>query len=237
MVIGVLGGMGSYATLHFFKRFLKVFPAKKEWDRPRIVVDNNCTMPSRVVAALHGERRQELVLQMSMSVRNLCRGGATHVLLACNTSHIFLDEVINNVPEADGKILNIIETLADLMQADNCEHAGIIASEGTLQTGIYQKNMTNHGIKIFAPNEKVFPIMRSIIEDVKQDCITDKTDKEFTNLIKSFTDKTLILGCTEFPIMYERNTEKLKKMGYHIYDPLEATLRVLRTTYLNEINK
>ena len=47
MVIGIVGGMGSYATLHFFQKLLEATPAEKEWDRPRIIIDNRCTMPSR----------------------------------------------------------------------------------------------------------------------------------------------------------------------------------------------
>ena len=47
--IGILGGMGSYATCAIFQRLLDAFPAEKEWDRPRILIDNNCAMPSRTV--------------------------------------------------------------------------------------------------------------------------------------------------------------------------------------------
>lgn len=43
--IGIVGGMGSYATLDFFRRILDASPAEKEWDRPRAVIDNHCTMP------------------------------------------------------------------------------------------------------------------------------------------------------------------------------------------------
>ena len=46
MVIGVLGGMGTYATVHMFKQYADIFAAEKEWDRPRIIIDNRCTMPS-----------------------------------------------------------------------------------------------------------------------------------------------------------------------------------------------
>ena len=37
--IGVLGGMGTYATIHLFKQYAEVFPAEKEWERPRIIID------------------------------------------------------------------------------------------------------------------------------------------------------------------------------------------------------
>ena len=83
-VIGVLGGMGTYATIQLFKQYAQVFPAEKEWDRPRIVIDNRCTMPSRVLAYLHHEKEEELIEQMSDSMQHLVDAGASHIILACN---------------------------------------------------------------------------------------------------------------------------------------------------------
>ena len=74
-VLGVLGGMGTYATIHLFEQYAELFPAEKEWDRPRIIIDNNCTMPSRVRAILYNERWNELVDKMSASMINLIHGG------------------------------------------------------------------------------------------------------------------------------------------------------------------
>lgn len=88
-VIGVLGGMGSYATLHFFQELLDAFPAEKEWDRPRIIIDNRCTMPSRVLAVLEGIQYDQLVAELCNSVASLLHAGATKIILACNTSHCF----------------------------------------------------------------------------------------------------------------------------------------------------
>ena len=103
-VIGVLGGMGTYATIQLFKQYAEVFPAEKEWDRPRIVIDNRCTMPSRVLAYLKHIKEDELVEQMSDSMRHLIDTGATKILLACNTSHLFLPRIYENVPEAFGTV-------------------------------------------------------------------------------------------------------------------------------------
>lgn len=73
-VIGVLGGMGTYATINIFQEYARVFPAKKEWDRPRIIIDNNCTMPSRVRAYLYSEQKQELINNLTKSTEYLARG-------------------------------------------------------------------------------------------------------------------------------------------------------------------
>ena len=66
--IGIIGGMGSYATQDFFRRLLDAFPSEKEWDRPRIVIDNRCTMPSRVRAILYGEQPEKIVEELTNAV-------------------------------------------------------------------------------------------------------------------------------------------------------------------------
>ena len=62
--IGVLGGMGTYATIHLFQQYAEIFEAEKEWDRPRMIIDNRCTMPSRVRAFLYNENVDKLVDEM-----------------------------------------------------------------------------------------------------------------------------------------------------------------------------
>lgn len=75
LVIGVLGGMGTYATINLFKQYAEVFPAEKEWERPRIIIDNRCTMPSRVRAFLYHENVEKLVDEMADSIDGLLKMG------------------------------------------------------------------------------------------------------------------------------------------------------------------
>ena len=102
LVIGVLGGMGTYATLNLFKIYTKVFPAVKEWERPRIIIDNRCTMPSRVRAYLYNEKTDELIKEMTESMDYLVKAGANKVILACMTSHLFLPYIYKEVPKLKG---------------------------------------------------------------------------------------------------------------------------------------
>lgn len=112
LIIGIVGGMGSFATLDFFRRILCAFPAVKEWERPRVLIDNYCTMPSRVRAILYNERKQELICDLCESVKNLLRSGANKIIFACNTSHVFIPEVTARVPECANKIIHIIDSCA-----------------------------------------------------------------------------------------------------------------------------
>ena len=87
LVIGVLGGMGTYATINLFKQYAEVFPAEKEWDRPRIIIDNRCTMPSRVRAFLCHENVDKLVDEMSDSIEGLLKMGGGQQELFLHAIH------------------------------------------------------------------------------------------------------------------------------------------------------
>ena len=224
-VIGIMGGFGSYATLNFFEQILDSFPAEKEWDRPRILIDNYCTLPSRVRCILYGEHKEEIITGMSNSISNLINAGAKKIIISCNTAHYFLDDVYRNVPESKGIIINIIEELAKKLSEDNIEEVSLIASEGTLMSELYQNAFERYGIKVNAPTEEDFPKLRDLIEVVKQNKpIDSKVKEDFLNLLKEQKNKSIILGCTEFPVLYKHTKEDVKELGLTIYDPLDVAI-------------
>lgn len=235
MVIGVVGGMGSYATLHFFRRYLEVFPAEKEWDRPRIIIDNRCTMPSRVRAFLYGEKREELVQELTDSIGRLIDAGCDHIVLACNTSHLFLEDVYRRDPGAEKYILNILEVCAqDIVSRgiDGGSPLSLIATEGTIESQIYQKVFQKYGLTIVSPSQEVFGEMRYFIEAVKRNDLTEDCIKEFLAFVKRQPTETLLLGCTEFPVLFEKVCDHEELGHVQVFDPLESTLQKLRTEFI-----
>lgn len=226
-VIGVLGGMGSFATLHFFEALLKAFPAEKEWDRPRILIDNRCTMPSRVLAILEGKHYDRLVEELSDSVRSLIGSGATKIVLACNTSHCFLEDIYRNVPEASGRIVSIIDACCREIADAGESEVSLIASEGTIGSGVFENGLAPYGIAVRTPENEQFLLQRELIEAVKQDTITPDVIGKFIDLVKSFSNNALILGCTEFPVLYSMVPSGTFD-NLRIYDPLMCAIRVLQ---------
>ena len=226
--IGVIGGMGSYATLDFFHRLLAAFPAEKDWDRPRILIDNRCTMPSRVRAILYGEAVDEVQADLVESARNLIHGGADILVLACNTSHVFLPGILEQVPEANGRFVNIIESLADSLLASGERTFRLMASEGTLDSRVYQLYLEPYGIQIEPPKEPEYAMFRSLIEDVKQDAVDDDTVARFIEAVHMGDNKNVIIGCTEFPPIYRRAAATLASEGYKVFDPLDTTIQKIK---------
>lgn len=228
LVIGVLGGMGTYATVHFFQQYADVFEAKKEFDRPRIIIDNRCTMPSRVRAFLYNEKVDELINEMTDSMQNLVDSGCTHIVLACNTSHLFLPEIYKKVPSLKNKVINIIKQCVSTIQNDGVKEVYLLGSEGTIDSSIYQNALEKYGIKCIVPKKDEYRLIRQCIEAVKQNKYNEDTKNIFVELVNRYD--TCILGCTELPILYDRYKSDIAK-SKKIYDPLLLVLKRLKEEY------
>ena len=229
-VIGVLGGMGTYATINMFKEYAKVFPAVREWERPRIIIDNRCTMPSRVMAYLYNEKVDELVEQMTESLTNLSNTGATRIILACMTSHLFLPKIYKKEPKLKNKILNLIENCAKRINEDHIKEIYLLGSEGTIESKIFQNELAKYNITCHVPSKEDYKLLRDVIEAVKQDKYTSKTRKNFLSLINR--SKNVILGCTELPILYDKYIKGIT--AKNVYDPLKLALEEIKKEYDND---
>lgn len=230
-VIGILGGMGTYATIHLFQQYAEVFPAEKEWDRPRIIIDNRCTMPSRVRAYLYNDNKEKLIEEMHESLLNLLQAGCTHIILACNTSHLFLPMIFQKSPRLKKSVLNIIDCCTNRIVSDSLDSVYLLGSEGTIDSGIYQRSLIRGGNNnCLTPQKEEYGILRDCIEAVKQNKYTDDIRVKFLSLINRHD--SCILGCTELPILYEKYKDGVTCQN--VYDPLLLALNELKRKYDND---
>lgn len=171
-IIGVIGGMGSYATAYFFGKFLEEFPAQKEWERPRMIIDNNCVMPSRVRAILYHENTAELIDALSTSVNGLAAMGCNKMILACITSHYFLPFLKIKTPSS----FELIDLLAATASKINEEEVFVFCTEGTTQSQLWNQYFSEK-TRLIYPNDEALQELRLFIEAVKQNIIIDEVIK------------------------------------------------------------
>lgn len=230
IVIGVLGGMGTYATIHVFQQYAELFKAEKEWERPRIIIDNRCTMPSRVRAYMLNEKVEQLIDEMTESLQSLIGAGCNRIILACNTSHLFLPMIYDRIPILKNYVINIIDACAERLKQAGVDRAFLLGTEGTIDSKIYQKALQVNGIKCNAPVQEEYYKLRECIEAVKRNKYTDETRNLFLKLINRYD--TCILGCTELPILYERYKDGIECKN--VYDPLLIALETIYNEFVNQ---
>ena len=199
--IGILGGMGPLATCDLFSKIIQITDASCDQEHVRICIDNNTEISDRTNAIIrHGK---DPVPEMVKSAVRLQSFGADVLIMSCNTAHYFYDRIL---PFVDIPFLSMIDETAKAISDRGLRKIGLLATDGTLQTAVYEKAFKKRGISIVVPPpENQVHIMDLIYNGVKagnKEIDTKPTKKTIEDLFRKGA-QTLVLGCTELPVAFD----------------------------------
>lgn len=220
--IGILGGMGPMATADLFQKIVALTKADSDNDHIRIYIDNNPQIPDRTTAILKGGK--DPVPQMLDALRHLEACGADCIVMPCNTAHYFLDRL---QPETKIPFISILESTAKACAAAHPgKTACILATTGTLCTGIYEKALSQEGVACLLPGDRHREILMDGIYRIKAgERLTDPAP--FQGMLEDLQAAGadyFILGCTELPLA----VEQLSLSGSFIDPTLELAKAAIR---------
>ena len=203
--IGIVGGMGPKATQDLFGKILDATDAQCDAEHIRIHIDCHTGVPDRTEAILFGG--ESPVPHIVESAEKLSAIGAQLLLIPCNTSHYFYDEItaLSPVP-----ILHMIRETAMALKQEGVARVGLLATDGTVQAGVYQKELEKAGIQTICPDaDGQREVMSLIYDGVKAGAAQFDTcviEQELARMREAGAER-IILGCTELPIAF---------VNYHI---------------------
>ena len=216
--IGILGGMGPMATCDLMGKIIRSTDAKNDQEHIHIYVDCNTNIPDRTAAILH--QGEDPLPEMIKSATRLQVMGADVLIMPCNTAHYFIDRIQQsvNIP-----VLNMLKETAAYLQQQSISKAAVLATNGTVQCGLYDKALKNAGIEpLYPTTEEQTRIMHLIYDCVKAGKPCPEPEK-ITALGARLIEQgaqTLILGCTELPIAFAQIGADLPTV-----DPTEVLAR------------
>ncbi len=196
-IVGILGGMGPYATLMFMKNIMDLTPAKKDWDHIRLVVDSNPHIPSRTRAVLYNEMSP--VEGMVESCLKLQKYPVDVILVPCNSAAYWIDQVQKHIRTP---ILNIIEiTSAALLKDKKNLKVVVLGGMVTYLKNTYKKYIEKSGSIYIKPTKKIQDEVAALIENVKLGCGKRDLREQYLSIIRELVKKQkvsgIILACTE----------------------------------------
>lgn len=204
-VVGIMGGMGPEAGADIFLKITEATHAKCDDEHLHIIMDSNPWMPSRQDAILHGT--ESPVPAMTAQARNLINAGAEVLIIGANTAHYFLDEVAKNV---DVPFVNIIDeaTKEAMRQVPGIKKIGILASNGAVKAGIYNRSCEKFGIEVVPLPDDLQHLLHQAIVDPEYGLkYAGRTDRSVADA-KAAGDylvqqgaEALVMGCTEIPLI------------------------------------
>lgn len=197
--------MGPAATLHLFKLILKETPAERDQDHLKIVIYNNPKVPDRTSFILgKGESPLSYLIE---GVEFLNKAGSDIIIMPCNTAHYFYDELSKI---SKGKFLHLLAETAEEVKASNIKEIGILATTGTLKTGLWQKAL-GENVNIIYPDEQTQEklVMEAIYGRNGIKAGFSKKPKKLLiqagNILIKNGAEAIIAGCTEVSIVMEKN--------------------------------
>ncbi|MEM0085286.1 MAG: amino acid racemase [Candidatus Methanomethylicia archaeon] len=215
-VIGILGGLGPEATAELFIRIIKATPAKRDQDHIPIIIFNNPKIPDRTAAILYGG--ESPLIELIKTAQRLERAGADFIIMPCNTAHYYYDELKSSVKIP---FLNMIELTAEYVAKvyPNVKFVGLLATTGTVKTGLYQKLFEKYGFKIIVPSDEDQRIVMSGIYDGVKAGNLDLGRKLLLDIANKLIDRgseLMILGCTEVSVVIKSGDLRVP-----VVDPLQ----------------
>lgn len=223
-IIGILGGMGPYATIDIYKKILDSLSVEKERDYPHVIISSNPKMPSRVRAFLFDE--ESPLSYLISEAQRLEKAGADFLIVACNSAHYYIDGV---KPFVDIEILDIVKLTAKHIQETEpyIQKVGVLGTELINRSDLYDKELIKFQIRTIKPHPNEEKILRNAIEAVKHNIITESIKLDFIDLMNELKNRgaeAVVLGCTEFPILLNKTNIDVK-----IFDPTQILVNAALT--------
>jgi len=195
--------MGPEATVYFFELIIRNTAAAKDQAHIPIIIYNNPKIPERTAAVL-GKGPSPAPL-LAAGVRKLAAAGADFIVVPCITAHAFFKEMKTASPVP---ILNLLEVSLEYVRKKipGLKSAGLLASTGTIRSGLFEKTFSRAGIKIIAPPEEEQNRVTEAVfgpRGIKAGFASGRPRRLLLGVARRLIDRgaqAVIAGCTEVPL-------------------------------------
>ncbi|WP_340111426.1 aspartate/glutamate racemase family protein [Maribellus mangrovi] len=204
--IGIIGGLGPEATIDYYKTIINYF---NEENKNRQAVYPEIVIYSvdmwKFVGLLNDGKRKEAAKYLADRIVDLENAGADFAVLSANTPHLVFDEVQDRLGIP---LISIVESCAKRAKEMKLGRCLLLGTRFTMQNDFYRKVFKDFDIDIFVPDEEQIEFIHSkIFNEMELGIFTEQTKNEFLEIIADLKDKhnvdAVILGCTEFPLLFK----------------------------------
>ena len=214
-MIGILGGMGTQAGLDFCNKLAILNRGKIDQEYPLFLLYNKSNIPGRPESI--GSQTKNLSnkstnytskLKYNRVLKSLLKGcklleknKCKFIVIPCNTAHYWFNDLQKkiNIP-----IINMPKEVFKFTKKKCKKNSkvGLLATEGTLKTGVYKKIFEND-YQLIEPTQKIQKSsVNKAIKFVKMGNVkaAAKSIKPAIDSLIKMKCRKIILGCTELPI-------------------------------------
>ncbi|EMY4798128.1 amino acid racemase [Bacillus pacificus] len=196
-MIGILAGMGPKSTGPFVDTVVAkcqtIYGAKHDMDFPHMMI-YSCPTPFYMDRPIDHEAMKKAIIKGAQKLEST---GVDFIAMPCNTAHLYFEELQQSLSIP---ILNIVdETLQAIPK--NVKRVALLATEATVQAGIYQDRITKRDIE-YIHHETWQEMINQIITYIKSGEVEEA--RELWNALvlqlREVVD-TAIIACTDLNVV------------------------------------
>lgn len=215
MKLEVIGGLGPLATACFLEMVTEMTDASRDQDHLEMIIYSVPWIPDRTDYIL-GRSQDSPIDPMIEIGRKLAGEQVSCIAIPCMTAHYFYRELSERIPVPI--VHGIYETGMEI-QKNHIEKVGLMATDGTIRSRIFQEQLENMGLKVLLPDEQCQQyVMDVIYKDVKAGRPAE--EEKFREASRQLTDmgaQVILLGCTELSLV-----KRQYSLGKNYLDAMEV---------------
>jgi len=204
--VGIVGGLGPASTIDYYRDIIETYRKVYGDDNyPEIVIDS--INMGDIINGIANNDFDGVASYLLSSISNLEKAGASFAAIASNTPHIVWDRIINKVSIP---LISIIDVTCNHIVRQDYKKVLIFATKFTMKNGLYSEALSRRNINWILPNEEDIEILGDIIYPNLENAIVIAKDKIkmlqiAEKYIKQYNADSILLGCTEIPLMIKPN--------------------------------
>ena len=201
--IGIIGGLGPEATTDYYKEIIQqVNRTDKSLNYPEIII-YSVTM-SKFIGMLKKEDYNGAAGYITECIRKLEAAGVDFAAISANTPHLFFEEIQQNVAVP---LISIVEVSRKRAKQLGLKRCGLFGTKFTMNASVFSDVFAKDNIEVVSPGqEDVERINELLFTELELGIFKESTKDELLTIVQKMRDEqqidSLILGCTEFPIMF-----------------------------------
>ncbi len=198
--LGILGGMGPEATALLFQLIIRRTPVSRDADHIPICIYNFPQIPDRTRAIYsNGSSPVPYVIE---GLKVLEQTPAMCVLIPCNTVFYFYNEFKD---QTRLPIVHLINATAKAIKhhPKKPQRIGVLATNGTRKTGLYEHFLAEQGLETIYPDETMQQAVMQEIYNIKAGKIQSRSSRQAAEKLRAEGADLILLACTELSIVHD----------------------------------
>ncbi|MDY6338529.1 MAG: glutamate racemase [Saccharofermentans sp.] len=180
----------------------------------------------------YGTKSRSTIIRYSLqNMKFLESKGVKMIVVACNTASAYAYEELKK--RAGVPVVEVVTPGADVAcRATKNGKIGIIATKGTISTGVYKKAVEDRAEELGMKNIEIFqqacPLFVSLAEEGWWDKeVTKLTAEEYLKPLKDAGVDTLVMACTHYPLL-SKVIQEVMGDNVVLVNTGEATAKVVK---------